>query len=372
MSDDISPVDSEPSDIQSNPVDSTPSTLDTSGQPSQPVERSAPQQTSPWDAFKRLPDFQGQDDRAIASRLYQAMEREKAASRSLAQYQQVLPYAQEYLANKREFDSWRQGRMSQSPSPQAQQAAQLQQTQPQQAKSWWNPPEIKESYKRYLTKDEAGREVISPDAPLDARYQLEEYQQYRADFAKKFLSDPEAALGPMVQGLASKQAQEIVENTLKQRDNEQYVSQLEKENSDWLFDPETRNVTPEGFAVHKYIEQAVDLGIKDPRQRWDYAVKSVERDLLVRYFDQQREPTQQYQAQQPQREFLPPPPQQQPEPQQAPQPDIAKQNMEYLRREAARNPSRSAGTATNDPRAPKQRLSFEQMLRDDASSRGFI
>ena len=325
-----------------------------------------------WDRFKSLPDFQGQDDRAIASRLYQAMEREKVASRHLAQYQQVLPYAQEYLANKREFDAWRQGRSSQSSSPQAQQAAQLQQNQPQQPKGWWNPPEVKESFKRYLTKDEAGREAISPDAPLEARYALEEYQQYRADFAKKFLSDPEAALGPMVQNMATKQAQEIVENTLKQRDNESYVQNLEKENSDWLFDPQTGNVTPEGFLVHKYIEEARDLGIQDPKQRWDFAVKNTERELLVRYFDQQATSYQQFQGQQSPQEFLPPAPPQQ-EPPQAPQvPDTARQNMEYLRREAARNPSRSAGTANTDPRAPQQKRSFEQMLRDDASSRGFI
>jgi hypothetical protein len=337
---------------------------------SQPdIQQQEPAQENYWDRFKSLPDFQGQDDRAIASRLYQAMEREKVASRHLAQYQQVLPYAQEYLANKREFDSWRQGKMSQSSSPQAQQAAQLQQNQPQQAKGWWNPPEVKESFKRYLTKDEAGREIVSPDAPLEARCALEEYQQYRADFAKKFLSDPEAALGPMVQDMATKQAQEIIESTLKQRDNETYVQNLEKENSDWLFDSRTGNVTPEGFLVHKYIEEARDLGIQDPKQRWDFAVKNTERELLVRYFDQQAN---QYQAQQYQQ--LPPQapvPQQEP-PQAPPVPDTARQNMEYLRREAARNPSRSAGTANTDPRAPQQKRSFEQMLRDDASSRGFI
>jgi hypothetical protein len=363
-----------------DPVDSQ-ETVDSSSQPEvesgyEQPQAEAQQVENYWDRFKSLPEFQGQDDRAIAGRLYQAMEREKAASRHLAQYQQVLPYAQEYLANKREFDAWRQGnRKTPSQSPQAAQAQQLQQNQPAAQKSWWNPPEVKEVYKRYLTKDEAGREVISPDAPLDARYALEEYQQYRADFAKKFLSDPEAALGPMVQDLASKQAQQIVEETLKNRDNEQYVSSLEKENADWLFDSETGQVTPEGFLVHKYIEEARDLGIQDPKKRWDHAVKAVERELLVQYFDQQQRQPQQAQYQQPPQGYQQQPAEQpqQPEPPQAqPQADLARQNMEYLRREAARNPSRSAGTTTNDPRAPKQKLSFEQMLLAEAGDKGLI
>jgi len=337
-------------------------------QDSQPVDNTAsiPSQPQPsaWDAFKKLPEFQGQDDRAIAGRLYQSMQREQAASRALQQYQQVMPIAQEYLANRKDFDAWRQSR--------SQQAPQQQQPQPEKPR-WWSPPEVKETYKRYLTKDENGREIIHPDAPIDARAALEEAQQYKADFAKKFLANPEEALGPMVQDLAAKQAQQIIEETMKQRDNEQFVDSLEKSNADWLFDPETGNVTPEGLLVHKYIEEAKSLGIANPKDRWEHAVGKVERDLLARWFDSQSRQGQapQYQQQYPQ--YQQAPPVAPPAPQQPPaQPGLAQQNMEYLRREASRNPSRSAGTTNTDPRAPKQKMSFEQMLSQEASAKGFI
>jgi len=370
MSDDISPVDSQPSDIQSNPVETPTQGVDTSGQQSQPVERSAPQQASPWEAFKRLPDFQGQDDRAIASRLYQAMEREKAASRSLAQYQQVLPYAQEYLTHRREFDAWRQ-----SQSQQVQQAQQLQQPQQPEKPKWWNPPSVKDSYKRYLTRDEEGREIIDPQAPISAREELLEYQQYKADFARKFLEDPQAALGPMVQDLAAKQAQEIVQQQFQKVENESYVQSIEEQNRDWLFDPQTGNVTPEGLLVHKYVEEARELGIQGPKARWDYAVTKTERDLMAQTFDAQQ--ASQGQLQQQIQQFMSqsrqaPPPAPAPEQPKPAAPDLAQQNMQYLRREASRNPSRSAGTATNDTRAPKPKMTFEQMLRDDASTRGLM
>lgn len=330
------------------------------------------QQATPWDAFKRLPEFQGADDRAIAARLYNAMEREKAASRALAQYQQVLPYAQEWIANRpeiEEFRKWKQQQPTQS-HPQVQQAQKLQQ--PEQS-SWWNPPKVRDAYKRYLIKDEDGREVVSPDAPLDARHELFEYQQYKADFAKKFLEDPQGALGPMIQDMAAKQAQEIVEQTFTKHEHESYVTNVEAENRDWLFDPETGNVTPEGLLVHKYVEEARERGINGPQQRWQYAVAMTERDMLARLFDESQaaraNPVQYAAPQQAPQQAAPQAP---PQPAKAPQPDLAKQNMQYLRREAARNPSRSAGTAVNDPRAPRQKRTFEELLRDEASSKGLI
>lgn len=355
-------------------------TQDTSGQvdSSQGIENEPVQQVSPstpWEAFKRLPEFQGADDRAIAARLYNAMEREKAASRALAQYQQVVPYAQEYLANRRDFEAWRKSQSQQvQQHPQVAQAQGLQQ--PQQSKGWWNPPQVRDSYKRFLVKDEAGREVIDPNAPPSAQEELYEYQQYKADFARKFLENPEGALGPMVQDLAAKQAQEIVQQQFEKVNNEQFVGTVERENSDWLFDPQTGNVTPEGLLVHKYVEEARAHGINGPQQRWQYAIAMTERDMLARVFDEsQAAQASQYQQRAVQQSAPPaPPPQAAPVQQaaQAPQQDLAKQNMEYLRREAARNPSRSAGTANNDFRASKQKRTFEELLREDASSRGLI
>jgi hypothetical protein len=318
-------------------------------------------QASPWESFKTLPEFQGQDDRAIASRLYQAMEREKVASRRLAQYQQVMPVAQEYLSNRPEYERWKQ----QQSAAQAQQAP----AQPQ-AQKWWNPPEIKDSYKRYLVKDETGRDAISPDAPLDVRAQLTDWMNYRADFAQKFLTNPEEALGPMVAELAQKQAQELIEKQLQTRDNEAFVKRFEDENKDWLYDSETGSVSPAGLSFHKYVDEARSHGINGPEARARYAIAMTERDLLAQKYD-----AEQGQPSQPQASF--PMQAQQPAPEQSPQPvpksvpDQARQNMDYLRREASRNPSRSAGAAnTTDPRQSKPKRSFEQMLLDEASSKG--
>ena len=334
-------------------------------------DRSSPSQPeSVWGSFRQLPEFQGQDDRSIASYLYQAMQRERVAQQRLAQYQQYIPYAQEYLAHRPEFEKWKA-----SQSGQVEQAAQLQASQKPES-AWWNPPEVKESHRRYLTKDENGRDVVAENAPLDAKAALEDWMQYRADFARKFLENPQETLGPMIQKLAQEQAQQIVEQRFDSEQKQRFVAGVERDNRDWLFDAETGQVSPEGMLVHKYIDEARSQGIQGPEARWKYAVAMTERDMLAQAFDQQQAmqaQQAQYAAQMP--AYEPPAvqaPQAPAEPPPQPKPDLAQQNMEYLRREASRNPSRSSGTQLTDPRAPKPKRTFEQLFREQAGMDGLI
>ena len=66
-----------------------------------------------WDAFKGLEEFSGQDDRAIATSLYSALQAKQESQKAIEQYRQMQPYAQEYLQNKQAFDSWRNGQAQQ-------------------------------------------------------------------------------------------------------------------------------------------------------------------------------------------------------------------------------------------------------------------
>lgn len=303
-----------------------------------------------WGHFRALPQFHGQDDNAIAQRLYHAMQREEAASRALQQYQSIVPVAQEYLQYRPEFEEWRRSR-NQQPAPQAAPQAK------QEPASWWNPPQVKDSYRRYLVRDENGREVIDPNAPLDAKAALQDYQDYRANFAQKFLDNPEQTLGPMVEKVAVERAQQIVDQRLQRMQDEQYVSGLERENKDWLYD-QKGNASAEGLAVQKYIGDAKSLGIQGAQARWDFATKMVERDLLLANLRQlQQQPPQ-----------MPMPPiQQQPQ-----QPTAEQANMEFLRQQAMRTPSQRAVAATTNARTPQRPMTFEERLTAAAQEEGLL
>jgi hypothetical protein len=367
MSDEAAVMDSEGM-VESSDVGSSPEASDSSvdSSPVQSAPESQPeaavppqqQQQSVWSAFRSLPDFKGQDDVAIARRLYAAMEREKAATGALAQYQQYVPYTQEYIRNKPQYEAWlaSQRQQSQPQQPPQQQRPAAAET----MKKWWNPPEIRDSYRQYLVRDENGREVIAENAPLDARHALYEYQKYKADFAQKFLTNPEEALGPMVQGIAQQQAQQIVQAQFQEASEQNYVSQLEQENADWLKDADG-NPTEEGLAVQQYIAEAARMGINGPKARWEYVTMRVEHGLQKKLLDLQVQQSQRgaFEAglQQPNAYAADPAAA---APQQANAPTQAQKDIDFLRREAARNPSRSAGST--DPRVPQAPLTFEQRL----------
>jgi hypothetical protein len=308
-----------------------------------------------WSHFRQMEGFSGQDDTAIAQRLYQALQQEQSAQHALQQYQSIMPVAQEYLNNREAFEAWK----AQSGAPQQQ--AQAQAPAPQQEEqSWWNPPKISESDKRFLSRDENGREVISESAPLDVAARLRDYQQYRADFAERLISNPQETLGPMVEKVAMERAQSIVDSRINEAKDQQYVQYLEEQNKDWLYD-ENGIASAEGLAVQKYIQDAKSLGIAGVQARWDFATKMVERDLLLAKMnrDQQAPPAA--------------PPQQAAVPQPATQrPTQAEQNMDYLRSQAMRSSSQRAANSGTNARAPAAQMTFQERLLAQAQEQGLL
>jgi hypothetical protein len=339
MSDETDQIEAPISEVSSG-VDTAP----------QSVPESAPGGfDTPYAAFKELPEFRGQDDLTIARNLYSAFNGYGEAQRQLSQYQQVVPYAQEYLRNQREFESWRKSQ------------AEAAQPKPAEKPKWWNPPAVDDSLKSYIIRDpQTGREVIDPNAPLHAKETLRQYQDYTANFARKFVTDPENTLKPFIEEVAMQKAQELVQQQLGQYQTKNYVQGLEQQNSDWLYNQDG-SVSREGQAIQAYIQQASEIGIGSPEARWQYATGMLQRDLLnLRY-------------QQMQAAGMPaqPPMPAQPIPQQFAQPDpVAQQNMQFLRERATRTPNRSAGTT--EPRAPRQKMSFEERLRSQLVTDGVI
>ena len=316
--------------------------------------QSAPQSggfSTPYEAFKALPDFQGQDDLTIARNLYQSYNGYRDAQRALQQYQQVVPYAQEYLRNQAEFEKWRQAQ------------AEASKPKPAEKPKWWNPPAVDESLKGYIIRDpQTGKEIIDPNAPLTAQEKLRAYQDYTANFARKFVTDPENTLKPFIEEVAMSKAQELVNQHLGQYKAQNYVQDLERQNSDWLYN-EDGSISREGQAIQAYIQQAQQIGISSPEARWQFATGMLQRDLLnLRY--QQMQAAMQAPAAQPGPMMAPPP---------APVPPadpVAQSNMQFLRERATRTPNRSAGTT--EPRAPRQRMSFEDRLKSQLVTDGVI
>lgn len=315
------------------------------------VEEAQAQPASPWESFRGVPAFQGKSDEEIAAGLYQTLQREQQLQHQLRQFQSIVPVASEYLTNRELYEQWKNNRGAPAQQPAPQQAA------APAEESWWNPPKLRDAYKQYLTRDEQGREIISPDAPLDARHALTEYQAYRADFAKKFLENPEETLMPMVARVAEQRAQGLIQEQLHRRDEENFVQQIETENADWLRD-ENGGVSREALLAQKYVEEAKQYGLNGARPRWEFARRMVERDLLLAYYQMREQASPQ---------AAPAVPQQQPQ-----QESVDQRNMEYLRQQAMRTPARGSVGTTDSRVPPKQALTFTEKLKQNLGSAGML
>lgn len=337
-------------EVIQNDAPDTSSPVDTA-----PVSHEAPQSApqsegfdTPYSAFRHLPEFAGQDDLTIAQNLYRAFNGYGETQRQLQQFQSLIPHTTDYMQNRERYQQWLAAQ------------AEANKPKPQETPKWWNPPSIEDTYKSYIVRDpQTGKEIIDPNAPFEAQQALRKYQDYTANFAKKLVTDPENTLKPFVEQVAMQKAQELVAQHLNQYQAQNYVGDLERQNADWLYNQDG-SVSREGQAIQAYIGQAQQIGIQDPKARWQYATGMLQRDLLnLRY--------QQMQAQ-----GAYPPPAMQPQPQ-APVPPadpVAQQNMQFLRERATRAPNRSAGTT--EPRAPRPRMSFEERLKGQLVNDGVL
>ena len=104
MSEDIEePIEAELPDIpESTPVEPEGQAV---SEPSD-GESSTPA-TDAWQNFRSMQEFQGADDQQIASRLYEAMQREQAATHALLQFQTIMPATSEYLSNRELYEQWK-------------------------------------------------------------------------------------------------------------------------------------------------------------------------------------------------------------------------------------------------------------------------
>lgn len=341
MSDEILQNESVSEAPVSAPVDSAPPQ-------SAPAQDASQGFESPYLAFRHLPEFAGQDDLAIAQNLYRAFNGYGETQRQLQQFQSLIPHTTDYVQNREKYQQWLSAQQEAS-RPKA----------PETPK-WWNPPSIEDTYKSYIVRDpQTGKEVIDPNAPFEAQQALRKYQDYTANFARKLVTDPENTLKPFVEQVAMQKAQELVQQHLGQYQAQNFVSDLERQNSDWLYNQDG-SVSREGQAIQAYIGQAQQIGIQDPKARWQYATGMLQRDLLnLRYQQMQQAPPA------PQG-FAPQPPMQP----QAPVDPVAQQNMQFLRERATRAPNRSAGTT--EPRAPRSRMSFEERLKGQLVNDGVL
>lgn len=212
-----------------------------------------------------------ENDQTLVADLVRSQE---SARQALA----LAQYGQRYLQHAGEFERY----LSERQAPQ----------QPRKDSKWWNPPEFNPSWRGLVSRDESGNLVTTPGAPPDVLPKYLAYEQYRRDFADRFLSNPEEALSPLIQEKASSIAQEIVNSHLSQMREEHQAGTFLRENASWLHQRDQNGglvrdysgrpvLSPAGRQFRSYVEEAEQIGIQGVAAQERYATRLLRADLVA-------------------------------------------------------------------------------------------
>jgi len=217
---------------------------------------------------------QFQDDKSFMEALLGQAQQAQAAQAQLQNvqnYQAALAQAQAMAQQQRQAAA--------APAPKALNAI-------------WNPPEFNPQWNSLVRNDEKGVPTLIPGAPAEILPKFLAYQQYRQNFAEKFLSNPEETLMPLINATADERAREMVRKEIDARQEQHYIQSFVQDNSAWLHAKDNQGqvlrnqngqpvLSPAGQRFQQYVAQATNSGIVGVRQQEEYARTYLQRDILV-------------------------------------------------------------------------------------------
>jgi hypothetical protein len=142
--------------------------------------------------------------------------------------------------------------------------------------NWWNPPQADLTVaSRYRNSDGSWK----PETPIEVRTQVERLEQYRDNFARTLVADPEKALEPLLEKKFNKFFEQKFGQLTAQQQYEREVAA-----NPWLWqkDPHTgqptNRLSPEGERFNELmIEVERDIPDKAKAFRWAMKLREAEK-----------------------------------------------------------------------------------------------
>ena len=182
----------------------------------------------------------------------------------------------------------------------------------QQAANIFGLPQFDMNLLNFVGRDDQGRLQLLPGAPPDAAIRVQEYQEKLRQVQQQFWSDPMKFLGPVIQRQAEEIAGRVFQGQFQQTQHQQFARQTLQANEGWLyerdasgqtqhqFNPATGRQEPvlsaAGRAYRQFVVEAHQAGIQDPARQHQYAITSLQNQLMQARLAQLQAPQQQQQA----------------------------------------------------------------------------
>lgn len=263
---------------QPPPVD--PNLAQTQQQPpvagGQPPEQVDPPARTFLDDARELGFVDVKDEADFQTRLREALKQERDAAQAAQRRAQEM----EELAYLRAQQH--QQLLAQQQQPQQQVNAQA------NGSKWWNPPQVDQAAVEFYRNEDG---TWKPEAPLDVKQQVQRYEDYRRQWARKMVDSPEEAFAPLVNEIVQKKLAEA-QAQLQATTEEEAAKQRFLREADWAFqvDPVTKQrrrdaagnflVSADGAKFGEYMDLAANSGIASFAGQLQYAQALRELDLL--------------------------------------------------------------------------------------------
>lgn len=150
---------------------------------------------------------------------------------------------------------------------QAQQAERQKLQQAEQSKpkpKIFDLPEYDPKWLDMVHRNEAGELVAKPGAMPDLPQKINAYAQAREDALNRFLSDPMGLIQGQMGEVIDQRAGQIAMGAMRQYQQAEALRKFEADNTEWVFDKGTRNLTPAAQHWNQFYAEAQQYGLADP------------------------------------------------------------------------------------------------------------
>ncbi len=125
-------------------------------------------------------------------------------------------------------------------------------------------PEYDPKWTELVTRDENGNLVPVPGAQPDLPQKIKAYAAAREEAMNRMLADPLGVLMPHLQPHIQEQAAQIAQQVAYQQHQQASLARFEAENTEWVYEKGTRNLTPAAHQWNKFYGEAIQYGLADP------------------------------------------------------------------------------------------------------------
>lgn len=158
----------------------------------------------------------------------------------------------------------------------------------------WDAPEFDPQWLTMVAEDSQGNVIPRPGQSPEIAAKVQRFLSWSHQKARQMVHDPVSTLGPVIEHLAGKKAQEIVQQQVGALRNQAVWDNFTAQNERWLVQHDAQGrpvldrmrgglmLTEDGQAFLGFLNESTNLGVTDPQRQIQYATNQLKAMQILR------------------------------------------------------------------------------------------